>query len=400
MDTLRLISEDIYYVGASSRNINLFENIFPINNGASFNSYLICDEKTALLDTCDNSVAPEFFSNLETTLNGRKLDYLIVNHMEPDHCSQINNIRMRYPNIIIVGNSKTFAMMKQFFGELSDDNKMIVKEGDCLSLGKHTLTFVMAPMVHWPEVMVTYDKTSKTLFSADAFGTFGALNGNIFADEIDFNRDWLPEARRYYSNIVGKYGSSVNMLLKKASTLDIKTICPLHGPIFRENLDRIINIYLMWANYKAEEKVPVIFYATMYGNTEHAANSLAAILAEKGVQNIKLYDVSITDVSYLISEIFRASHLVFACPTYNAEIHPKMANLLDDMKNLNVQNKMVSVIENGSWAPTAGNKIIEKLTLMRNMTVVGDKLTINSSLNEISEDNLSKLAENIYNSLS
>lgn len=398
MNNISLINNDIFYVGASTRRETRFENIFPIENGVSFNSYLIVDEKTALLDTCDESVCSQFFENIEAALCGKELNYLIINHMEPDHCSQIINVINKYPDVKIVGNTKTFTMMEQFF-DFGFENRIVVKEGDTLNLGKHTLKFIMAPMVHWPEAMISYDETSKTLFSADAFGTFGALDGNIFADNMDFQNDWVPEARRYYSNIVGKYGSSVNMLLKKASTLEIKTICPLHGPIFTKNLEKPIALYSQFANYKPTDKAVVIFYATMYGNTENAADLLANMMSRDGIKDIKLYDVSITDVSYLLSEVFRCSNLVFASPTYNADMHPKIAGLIEEIKSHAVQGRKISIIENGSWAPIAGNKMIEKFSTMKNMELVGDKVTIKSSVNKDSREKLKLLSKAIYNSM-
>ena len=336
MYNVRKVTEDIVWVGASDRRLALFENIFPIPRGVSYNSYVLLDEKTVLLDTVDASVAGQFFENLEHVLDGRKLDYLIVNHMEPDHCAMIGDLVRRYPEVQVVGNTKTFGMIKQFFGTDFAERAVTVKEGDTLATGAHTLHFVMAPMVHWPEVMVTYDEKDKVLFAADGFGTFGALNGNIFADEVDFDRDWLDDARRYYTNIVGKYGASVQALLKKASGLDIAVICPLHGPIWRENLGYILEKYQKWSTYEAEDQAVVILYATMYGNTASAADALAGRLAAKGVKKIAVYDVSNTHVSELISEIFRASHVVFAAPTYNGGIYPVMENLLADMKALAV----------------------------------------------------------------
>ena len=304
MYNVRKVTEDIVWVGASDRRLALFENIFPIPRGVSYNSYVLLDEKTVLLDTVDASVAGQFFENLEHVLDGRKLDYLIVNHMEPDHCAMIGDLVRRYPEVQVVGNTKTFGMIKQFFGTDFAERAVTVKEGDTLATGAHTLHFVMAPMVHWPEVMVTYDEKDKVLFAADGFGTFGALNGNIFADEVDFDRDWLDDARRYYTNIVGKYGASVQALLKKASGLEIAVICPLHGPIWRENLGYILEKYQKWSTYEAEDQAVVILYATMYGNTASAADALAGRLAAKGVKKIAVYDVSNTHVSELISEIF------------------------------------------------------------------------------------------------
>lgn len=399
MYNVRKVTEDIVWVGASDRRLALFENIFPIPRGVSYNSYVLLDEKTVLLDTVDASVAGQFFENLEHVLDGRKLDYLIVNHMEPDHCAMIGDLVRRYPEVQVVGNTKTFGMIKQFFGTDFAERAVTVKEGDTLATGAHTLHFVMAPMVHWPEVMVTYDEKDKVLFAADGFGTFGALNGNIFADEVDFDRDWLDDARRYYTNIVGKYGASVQALLKKASGLDIAVICPLHGPIWRENLGYILEKYQKWSTYEAEDQAVVILYATMYGNTASAADALAGRLAAKGVKKIAVYDVSNTHVSELISEIFRASHVVFAAPTYNGGIYPVMENLLADMKALAVQNKTVALMENGTWAPTTAKQMREKLAELKNVTILDTQITIKSAMAPEQEGQLEALADAIVASM-
>lgn len=399
MYNVRKVTEDIVWVGASDRRLALFENIFPIPRGVSYNSYVLLDEKTVLLDTVDASVAGQFFENLEHVLDGRKLDYLIVNHMEPDHCAMIGDLVRRYPEVQVVGNTKTFGMIKQFFGTDFAERAVTVKEGDTLATGAHTLHFVMAPMVHWPEVMVTYDEKDKVLFAADGFGTFGALNGNIFVDEVDFDRDWLDDARRYYTNIVGKYGASVQALLKKASGLEIAVICPLHGPIWRENLGYILEKYQKWSTYEAEDQAVVILYATMYGNTASAADALAGRLAAKGVKKIAVYDVSNTHVSELISEIFRASHVVFAAPTYNGGIYPVMENLLADMKALAVQNKTVALMENGTWAPTTAKQMREKLAELKNVTILDTQITIKSAMAPEQEGQLEALADAIVASM-
>ena len=396
MYNVRKVTEDIVWVGASDRRLALFENIFPIPRGVSYNSYVLLDEKTVLLDA---SVAGQFFENLEHVLDGRKLDYLIVNHMEPDHCAMIGDLVRRYPEVQVVGNTKTFGMIKQFFGTDFAERAVTVKEGDTLATGAHTLHFVMAPMVHWPEVMVTYDEKDKVLFAADGFGTFGALNGNIFADEVDFDRDWLDDARRYYTNIVGKYGASVQALLKKASGLEIAVICPLHGPIWRENLGYILEKYQKWSTYEAEDQAVVILYATMYGNTASAADALAGRLAAKGVKKIAVYDVSNTHVSELISEIFRASHVVFAAPTYNGGIYPVMENLLADMKALAVQNKTVALMENGTWAPMTAKQMREKLAELKNVTILDTQITIKSAMAPEQEGQLEALADAIVASM-
>ena len=327
----RNVSDSVVWVGASDRRLALFENLFPIPRGVSYNSYLILDEKTALLDTTDASVTRQYLENVSHSLNGKPLDYLIINHMEPDHCANIAELLLHYPHLTLVGNAKTFAFVSQFYDLDLTGRTLTVKEGDTLCLGSHTLHFFLAPMVHWPEVMVTYEETEQILFSADAFGSFGALNGHLFADEVNFDRDWLDDARRYYCNIVGKYGIQVQAALKKLSALSIRTICPLHGPVWRENLKYLLSKYDLWSRYVPEDNAVAIFYASMYGDTENAANILAAGLAEGGIKNIALYDVSVTDVSVLIAEAFRCSHLVFAAPTYNNGVYPAMYNFLHDM---------------------------------------------------------------------
>ena len=399
MQCFRKVTEDLYWVGGNDRQIELFENIFPLAKGVSYNSYLLLDEQTVLFDTADYAIGKQFIENVMSVLNGRNLDYIVVNHMEPDHCAMIGDLVRRYPEVQVVGNTKTFGMIKQFFGTDFAERAVTVKEGDTLATGAHTLHFVMAPMVHWPEVMVTYDEKDKVLFAADGFGTFGALNGNIFADEVDFDRDWLDDARRYYTNIVGKYGASVQALLKKASGLEIAVICPLHGPIWRENLGYILEKYQKWSTYEAEDQAVVILYATMYGNTASAADALAGRLAAKGVKKIAVYDVSNTHVSELISEIFRASHVVFAAPTYNGGIYPVMENLLADMKALAVQNKTVALMENGTWAPMTAKQMREKLAELKNVTILDTQITIKSAKAPGQEGQLEALADAIVASM-
>ncbi len=399
MYNYRKINDDIYMIGASDRRLALFENVYPIKDGVSYNSYFVDDEKTVVLDTVDKSVSGVFFENIKHLLNGRQLDYLIVNHMEPDHCAMIADTILRYPDVKIVGNAKTFTMIENFFGKMDKDNFVTVSEGDELCAGKHTFTFVMAPMVHWPEVMVTYDKTDKILFSADAFGSFGALDGNIFADEIDYDKSKIDEARRYYTNIVGKYGAQVQAVLKKASTLEIDMICPLHGHIFRKDFGILLEKYDLWSRYEAEEKAVVIAYASIYGNTENAVSVLANMLADKGVKNIKVYDVSVTDPSFILSECFRASHLVFASSTYNGGIFPKMETLLLEIKAHALQNRKAYIIDNGSWGAVAGRKMDEILTSLKGFEVDEEKLSLKSSLKEEQLENLDKLAEKISSEL-
>ena len=399
MYCIKKIKDDLFWVGGTDRRLTLFENAFPIPRGVSYNAYVLKDEKTALFDTVDNAIGDQLFENLEAVLEGRTLDYVIVNHMEPDHASTLSEVVRRYPEVKIVCNAKTVATIKQFFDFDIDSRAVIVKENDTFCTGKHTYTFVMAPMVHWPEVMVTYDMTDKILFSADAFGTFGAMNGNIFADEVNFERDWLDDARRYYTNIVGKFGASVQTLLKKAAGLDIQMICPLHGPVWRENISWYVDKYLTWSSYAPEERAVMIAYGSIYGNTEQAADALAAKLGAKGVKNIAVYDASKTDVSELIAEIFRVSHVVIACPTYNGGIYPPIENLLAHMKALAVQNRTVAVMDNGTWAATAGKQIVKQLEEMKNMTVLDQKLSIKSTLKADQEDNLDAFAQQIIDAM-
>ncbi len=395
----RAVSDAVIWVGGNDRRLALFENLFPIPRGVSYNSYVILDEKTALLDTVDSSVVLQFLENVRATLGDKPLDYLIVNHMEPDHCATIEALLPYYPNLKIVGNQKTFQMMRQFFDFDVDKHALVVKEGDALELGKHTLRFYTAPMVHWPEVMVSYEETEKILFSADAFGTFGAVDGALFDDEVDFDKDWLVDARRYYGNIVGKYGPQVQAALKKLSGLDIQTICPLHGPVWRSNLGYLLNKYDLWSRYEPEEKAVAIFYASMYGHTEAAANLLANGLAEAGVKNIAVYDVSSTHVSDLIAEIFRCSHIVLAAPTYNNSIYPAMFNLIHDMKCLLLQNRTVGLIENGTWMPASGKLMRAELEGMKAMKILDPAVTIKSSLKEDSLAQLNALKDAIVASL-
>ena len=387
------IREDLYYVGASDRRLTLFENVYPIPRGVSYNAYVLLDEKTVLLDTVDWSVGERFLENLEQALGERPLDYVVINHMEPDHCATLTAVLNRWPAAQVVGNAKTLTMVGQFFDLEVSGRGVTVKEGDTLETGRHTLTFLMAPMVHWPEVMVTYDTVDKTLFSADAFGTFGALSGNLFADEVDFPRDWLDDARRYYTNIVGKYGPQVQSLLKKAAGVEIAALCPLHGPIWRENVGWFVDKYQLWSTYTPEERAVAIFCGSVYGHTENAAEILADRLAQKGVRDIRLYDVSRTDVSCLIGEAFRCSHLVFASATYNNGIFTPMENLLLDLRAHNFQNRTVALVENGSWGPQAGKLMGEIVSSMKNMTVLGETVTLKSSVKPAQREALEALAD-------
>ena len=395
MHCVQNITQDILFLGASDRRLALFENVFPIPRGVSYNSYLVKDEKTVLMDTVDQAVRNRFLENLAFGLEGRSLDYVVVNHMEPDHAATLMEVLKAYPQAQVVGNAKTIAMIGQFFDCDISERTVTVKEGNTLNTGRHTFTFVMAPMVHWPEVMVTYDAADKVLFSADAFGTFGALSGNIFADELDFERDWLDDARRYYANIVGKYGVQVQTLLKKAAGLDIAYICPLHGPIWRENMGWFVEKYQTWSTYAPEDKAVAIFCGSVYGHTENAADIVANRLAEKGVKGIRLYDVSNTDVSELVSEAFRCSHLVLASATYNGAIFTPMENFLLDLKAHNLQNRTVAVIDNGTWAATAGKQMREIVGVMKNMTVLENGVSLKSSVKETQRAELEVLADTL-----
>ncbi len=383
MHCTRKVTDGIHWVGANDRRIAKFENMFPVPRGVSYNSYVILDEKTALMDTADSSVAERFMENVEAVLDGRTLDYLVVQHMEPDHCANIAAIIEKYPEVTVVGNAKTMQMIGQFYSGTKAENTLLVKEGDKLSLGEHELNFVTAPMVHWPEVMVTYESKEKILFSADAFGTFGALNGTLFDDEIFFDAVWMEDARRYYTNIVGKYGPQVQALLKKAAGLDIAMICPLHGPVWRNDLELLLEKYDQWSRYEAEEDGVLIVYGSMYGNTENAAEVLAAEIAEQGMKNIKMYDASVTDCSYLIAEAFRYNRIVVAAPTYNAGLFAPIEHFLNDMKALNVQNKKIALLENGTWAPMAGKHMRAIVESMKNMEIVEPVISIKSALQPV-----------------
>ena len=395
MQCFRKVTEDLYWVGGNDRQIELFENIFPLAKGVSYNSYLLLDEQTVLFDTADYAIGKQFIENVMSVLNGRNLDYIVVNHMEPDHCSLIGELLLHYPDVKIIGNAKTFPMIEQFFSFDLTGKTLTVKEGDTFCSGKHTFRFIMSPMVHWPEAMMTYDEKDKVLFSADAFGTFNALNGNLFNDELDFNREWLDEARRYYTNIVGKYGPQVQNVLKKASSLDIQMICPLHDPVWRSNLNFIIEKYNLWSRYEPEEKGVMIAYASMYGNTENMAEILAVMLAEAGVKNIHMHNISKTHVSELISDSFKYSHIVLASPTYNNGIYPLMDNYLEDMKALSLQNRTIAVLGNGSWAPQATKLISAKIKEMKNMRLLEASVTIKSSLKEAQLEELNSLSRQI-----
>ena len=376
------ISKDIIHIGASDKNIKIFESQYVLENGMSYNSYLIKDEKNVVLDTIDEKLTDVWFANLEKALDGEKPDYLIVSHMEPDHAYNIGELAKKYPEMKIVGNQLTFNMLANFFKEIDFSNrKFVVMEGDVLDIGKHKLQFFMAPMVHWPEVMVTYEQTEKILFSADGFGKFGALD----ADE-----EWDCEARRYYFGIVGKYGMQVQALLKKAATLDIQMICPLHGPILKENLGYYIDKYNTWSSYKPEEEGIYIACSSIYGNTLKAAQKLAEILKEKGAKKVVLADLTKEDWAEAVEDAFRYSHLIVASSSYNAGLFPPMKQFLDHLKERNYQNRTVGIIENGSWAPSAGKCMKGTLEEMKNIHIIEPMITLKSTM---SEENISQMEE-------
>ena len=380
MHNVRKITEDLFYIGCSDRKLALFESAYPVKDGMSYNSYLLIDDKTVLFDTVDKICAEQFFENLGAALAGRELDYLVVQHMEPDHCALISEVVKKYPNARLVCTAKTVAMIKQFFNFDIDSRVLTVKEGDTLNSGKHEFQFVLAPMVHWPEVMVTYDRTDKILFSADAFGSFGAINGNLFDDEVDWECDYLSEARRYYTNIVGKYGLQVQMLLKKVAGFDVKMICPLHSLIIRKNIALMVEKYDKWSTYTPEDDAVMIAYSSVYGGTESAVDLLAAKLADSGVKNIKMYDVSMTHPSFVLSQAFRCSHIILATTTYNAGIFESMENFLHVLSSHNLQNRKYVLIQNGSWAPTCGTQMREILEKLKGTEILNDSICIKSTL--------------------
>ena len=429
MYCVKKVTEDLTWVGANDRRLSMFEGVYSVPNGVSYNSYLLLDDKTVLFDTVDKSVSEQFMENVEHVLSGRRLDYVVIQHMEPDHSATLAELLRRHPETTVVCNKMIADMIKQFFNLDITPRALIVKEGDTLSTGRHNLTFIAAPMVHWPEVMVTYDTVDKILFSADAFGTFGALNGAIFADEVDFARDymkearryytnivgkygaqvqsllkradevtfqteWLDDARRYYTNIVGKYGAQVQSLLKKASGIEISLICPLHGFVWRRNLDSFINKYLLWSSYTPEESGVVIAYASIYGNTANAAEVLSAYLFDRGVRTV-VYDVSVTPASDIIAACFRFSHIVFAAPTYNSGIFVTMEAFLHDLAAHSLQNRTVAFIQNGSWAPTSGKQMRAIIEPLRNTTVLNGLISVKSALKPEQAAELAALADTI-----
>lgn len=396
MHCTRKITNDLTFVGADTRRLALFEGVYKVPHGMAYNSYLLKDEKTVLFDTVDSAVADIFFENLEYTLGGDALDYVIVQHMEPDHSATLGDLLRRHPETTVVCNKKTEPMIKQFFGGV--EKIQLVAEGDILDTGNHKLTFVMAPMVHWPEVMVTFDTTDGTLFSADAFGNFGATDGAIFADEVDFDRDFLDEARRYYCNIVGKYGAQVKALLAKAATLDIKRVCPLHGHIWRENIGYIVKKYDLWSGYTSEERGVLIVYSSVYGNTENAACVVAARLRDAGIKT-EMYDASVTENSDMIAAAFKYSHLVLASPTYNSGIFVTMDAFLRDLAAHGLKGRTVSIIDNGSWAATSGKQMIEVIGSMKDMQVLDVCLSFKSSLSQAYADKVDEFVAEIAQSV-
>ena len=378
------ITDSILYVGVDDKDLDLFESQYVVPNGVSYNSYVILDEKVTLMDTVDQRATKEWLENLDAVLEGRTIDYLVVSHMEPDHAANAKTLLDKFPNMKIVGNAKTFAMMSQFFDVDLTGRSVVVKEGDTLNLGAHTLQFIMAPMVHWPEVMVTYEQSEKILFSADGFGKFGAL---------DVEEPWACEARRYYFNIVGKYGAQVQALFKKAATLDIKMICPLHGPILKENLAFYIDKYNTWSSYEPEDEGVFVAYASIHGNTAEAAKEFVEMLRKNGAEKVVIADLSREDMAEAVEDAFRYSKLVVAAASYDAGVFPCMEDFLHHLKAKNYQKRTVGIIENGSWAPSAAKQMRAILEEMKNITICEPVVTIKSTLNETSRKELEALAE-------
>lgn len=393
------LTDDLTWVGVNDRHLSLFENVYPIEKGVSYNSYVLLDEKTVLFDTVDKCSSMQFFENVRHVLGDRKLDYIIVNHMEPDHAATLQETVEKYPEAKVVCNKKALEMIKQFFDFDIDSKVTVIAEGDTLNTGKHNLTFVMAPMVHWPEAMVTYDTVDKILFSADAFGTFGAMSGNIFADEVNFETEWLDEARRYYTNIVGKYGMQVQALLKKASALEIKMICSLHGPVWRKNIEWFIDKYQKWSSYTPEENSVLILVGSIYGHTENAAEVLATKLSDLGIKDLKFMDVSRVHPSYVVAEAFKYSHIVVAAASYNTGIFTPMETVLLDLKAHNLQNRTFSIMYNGSWAPVKETAFTDILCAMKNSTILNNVIKITSSFKSSREAELDAMAQEIKESI-
>lgn len=391
----RQVTEDIWWVGAADKRLALFENAYPLEQGMTYNSYLIMDDSVALIDTCDRAVMGQYLENLSAVLGDRAVDYIVVDHMEPDHSAALALMVTKFPDVKIVTSAAGAALIGQFFDMDVSERLMTVAEGDTLELGKHTLTFVEAPMVHWPEVLMSYDSASGALFSADAFGSFNSLDGNIFADQVDYANDWMPEARRFYTNIVGKYGPQVQDALAKVAELDVKFICPTHGLVWRQDTDVIVDKYQHWSAYEPEDQAVVVYYGSIYGGTECAANILASKLSEAGVANVKVYDVAKTHKSWLMAEAFRASHLVFASVTYNMGVFTPVKELLNYLVDHNMQNRHVAFIQNGSWQPVSGGLMRDIAAQMADIKVIGDTITLTSTVDEENVEQLSTLAEQI-----
>lgn len=394
MYCIKKVTDSLTWIGGNDRRLAMFEGVYSVPDGVSYNSYILKDEKIAVFDTVDAAVGKVFFENLEYTLEGREPDYIIVHHMEPDHSATLRDFCLKYKNTKVVCNQKILTMIKQFFDFDIESRAYLVKEGDTLSLGEHTLTFINAPMVHWPEVMMSYDDKDKILFSADAFGHFGALNGAIFSDEVDFERDYMDEARRYYTNIVGKYGAQVMAVLNKAANLDIKMICPLHGFVWRKDLSLIIDKYKLWATYTPEKQGVMIAYASIYGNTENAAEILSSMLRDRGVETV-MFDVSVSPASDIVSSAFKYSHMVLASPTYNAGIFVSMENVVHDIVAHGIKNRTVGFIQNGSWAPSSGKLMRELMEKIPNTKIIEDIPYVKSSLKEDSYESLKGLCDAI-----
>lgn len=385
---IMFISDSIKYVGVDDKDIDLFESQYVVPDGVSYNSYIIFDDKITIMDTVDARATEEWVKNVEEALDGKKPEYLVISHLEPDHAANIKLIADKYPDMKLIGNAKTFQMLPQFFDEDFSDRQVVVKEGDEISLGKHSLTFVMAPMVHWPEVMVAYEKTEKILFSADGFGKFGAL-------DTEDEEGWACEARRYYFNIVGKYGAPVQTLLKKAAALDIRTICPLHGPVLKENLEFYIGKYLTWSSYEPEDDGVLVACASIHGNTKTAAEKMVNILKEQGYNKVAFTDLTRDDMAEAIEDAFRYSRLIVAAASYDGGVFPPMEDFLNRLSHKAYQNRKVGIIENGSWAPTAGKCIKTAFEGMKNITICGDTVTIKSTMKDEDIANMYKLAEAI-----
>lgn len=382
------ISESIKYVGVDDKDIDLFESQYVVPDGVSYNSYIIFDEKITIMDTVDARATDEWVKNIEEALDGKEPSYLVISHLEPDHAANIGLIAHKYPNMQLIGNAKTFQMLPQFFDEDFADRQVVVKEGDEISLGSHSLTFVMAPMVHWPEVMVAYEKTEKILFSADGFGKFGALDS-------EDDEGWACEARRYYFNIVGKYGAQVQNLLKKASALDIQTICPLHGPVLKENLGYYLDLYNTWSSYEPEDEGILVAYASIHGNTAKAAKQIADKLKAKGVEKMEVMDLSRDDMAEAVEAAFRYDKMVLACATYDGGLFPVMEDFLNHLKSKNFQKRKAALVENGSWAPLAAKKMRESLESMKNIEICENIVSIKSTVKEENVEQMDKMIDEL-----